>query len=154
MIYSNFKLSFILPFIQTGNDRSFHTLDIIITDHSPKNLEEKFENHFLYQTEDYSLMCEETEIPWLQIIPNRPLDEKYVATLYGEIFRLAEYLKGKGLGPHYNVAKIGNKLPYYHIHLVFRKVDDEVWPEPVWNQTLTQSAYIANTLKELLASFQ
>lgn len=129
-------------------------MDIIITDHSPKNLEEKFENRFLYQNNDYSLMCEATEIPWLQIIPNRALDETYVATLYGEIYRLAEYLKERGLGPHYNVAKIGNKLPYYHIHLVFRKTNDEVWPEPIWGQALTKSTDMVDNLKELLSSFR
>ncbi|MBD3612615.1 MAG: hypothetical protein HUJ13_09460 [Hydrogenovibrio crunogenus] len=128
-------------------------MDTIITDHTPKNLEEKFENRFLYQTGDYSLMCEETKIPWLQIIPNRALDEAYVATLYGEIYRLAEYLKEKGLGPHYNVAKIGNKLPYYHIHLVFRKTDDEAWPEPIWGKDLQPDLTQKDQFHSLLSGF-
>ncbi|WP_211239101.1 hypothetical protein [Hydrogenovibrio kuenenii] len=130
-------------------------MDIIIQDHSPQNLEHLYENKFLYQTENYSLMCEETDIPWLQFIPNRSLtDVDYAANLYAEIYRVAEYLKSKGLAEHFNVAKIGNKLPYYHIHLVFRKPQDEAWPEAIWcKENLTRNSDMPHKLKELLADF-
>lgn len=130
-------------------------MDIIIQDHTVANLEKLYENTFLYQTDDYSLMCEETDIPWLQFIPKRSLtDTGYAATLYGEIYRVAEYLKSKGLAEHFNVAKIGNKLPYYHIHLVFRKPNDEAWPEPIWClDTLTPSTEMPKKLKALLADY-
>ena len=108
-------------------------MDIIITDHSIESLEKLYENHFLFKTPDYAVMCEATEIPWLQFIPNRTLeDTTYAGKLYAEIYQLAEYLKSNGLRSHYNVAKIGNKLPYYHIHLVFRDKNDQAWPEPIW----------------------
>lgn len=130
-------------------------MDIIIQDHSPENLEKIYENKFLYQTEIYSLMCEETDIPWLQFIPNRELsDTDYAARIYGEIYRVADHLKRKGLAEHFNIAKIGNKLPYYHIHLVFRKPNDEAWPEPIWcSENLTPNKEMQQKLKTLLADF-
>lgn len=130
-------------------------MDIIIQDHSPDNLERLYENQFLYQTQDYSLMCEATDLPWLQFIPNRELsDTDYAAKLYGEIYRVANFLKGKGLADHFNVAKIGNKLPYYHIHLVFRKPSDEAWPEPIWClPNLTASNEMPALLKTLLKDY-
>lgn len=108
-------------------------MDIIVSDHTPANLEKLYENHFLFKTTLYSVMCEATEIPWLQFIPNQPLEDPlYIGQLYAEIYQLAHHLKAQGLGPHFNVAKIGNKLPYYHIHLVFRTTKDCAWPEPIW----------------------
>ncbi len=109
-------------------------MDIIVTDHSVENLEAKYENKHLYTTKDYSLMCEETVIPWLQIIPNRSLaeDTEYAAFLYKEAHDIANKLVKEGFPKHINIAKIGNKLPYYHIHIVFREERDEAWPEPVW----------------------
>lgn len=107
-------------------------MDIIIHDHSPQNLEEKYENHFLCQNDDFSIMLEETELVWLQFIPRREISADYAAKLYEAIYQIAETLKSETFGQHYNVAKIGNKLPYYHIHLVFRKTDDECWPNPIW----------------------
>lgn len=113
-------------------------MDIILKDHQPELLEKTFGNHFLYHTETYSLMCETTEIPWLQFIPTQNPEENapYAASLYSEIHQIANHLKNKGFGPHINIAKIGNKLPYYHIHLVFRSKNDQAWPEPIWCQSI------------------
>jgi diadenosine tetraphosphate (Ap4A) HIT family hydrolase len=67
---------------------------------------------------------------------------------------VADHLKRKGLAEHFNVAKIGNKLPYYHIHLVFRKPNDEAWPEPIWcSENLTPNKEMQQKLKTLLADF-
>ncbi|PLA75200.1 hypothetical protein CYQ88_02945 [Hydrogenovibrio sp. SC-1] len=131
-------------------------MDIILEDHQPTLLEKTFGNYFLYQTDLYSLMCEDTVIPWLQIIPtqNPEQNPEYAGQLYAEIHKLAAYLKGKGLGPHANIAKIGNKLPYYHIHLVFRNENDQAWPEPIWGLTnLHQAIEMPQTVKHLLKSF-
>ena len=107
-------------------------MDIIVTDHSKDNLEKVYGNHLIFQNKLFSIMCEETTIPWLQLIPNKSLDSDYITALYAEAFKLGEYLKKEGFGEIYNIAKIGNKLPYYHIHLVMRTQNDEAWPEPIW----------------------
>lgn len=128
-------------------------MDIIITDHSPKNLEETFDNHLLYQNEHFSIMGEATEIPWLQFIPNKALDKAYAGLLFSEIYGLAEHLKSAGLGMHYNIAKIGNKLPYYHIHLVFRDKKDQAWPETIWGLELKQDASIIEKMQSRLNDY-
>jgi diadenosine tetraphosphate (Ap4A) HIT family hydrolase len=128
-------------------------MDIIITDHSPENLEDKFENHFLYQNSDYAIMCESTEIPWLQFIPNRPVTPDYAGQLYAEMVALAEYLRSEGFGEHYNIAKIGNKLPYYHIHLVMRNRNDQAWPETIWGLDLTEDVSVIERFKTSLERY-
>lgn len=107
-------------------------MDIIVTDHSKENLEKIYGNQLVFQHNLFSIMAETTAIPWLQFIPNRTVDVDYLATLYTEAFKLGEHLKKEGFGEICNIAKIGNKLPYYHIHLVMRTQNDEAWPEPVW----------------------
>lgn len=131
-------------------------MDIILEDHQPALLEKTFGNHFLYQTDLYSLMCEDTVIPWLQIIPtqNPEQNPEYAGQLYAEIHKLAAHLKDKGLGPHANIAKIGNKLPYYHIHLVFRNKNDQAWPEPIWClSSLKKIPEMPQTINRLLTDF-
>jgi len=54
----------------------------------------------------------------------------------------------KGLPKHFNVAKIGNLLPFYHIHIVFR---DEALPNPIWClKNLKNSKKTADNFKETL----
>ncbi len=127
-------------------------MDIIITDHSENNLEEKYQNKLIFQNQFFSIMGEETKIPWLQFIPNKEFTTDYSTQLYQEIYKLAEFLKREGFGEHYNIAKIGNKLPYYHIHIVLRSQTDEAWPEPIWcKDNLTPSV---NTIERLKTSVQ
>jgi len=130
-------------------------MDIILNNPTPETLERYYENHFLFQTKDFALMCEATEIPWLQFIPNQSLENtEYAGRLYAEIYRLAYFLQSKGLGPHFNVAKIGNKLPYYHIHLVFRTPEDTAWPEPIWcGMPLKQDPKAPQKFLTLLADY-
>lgn len=130
-------------------------MDIILEDHQPTLLEKTFGNHFLYQTDLYSLMCEDTIIPWLQVIPtqNPEQNPEYAGQLYAEIHKLAAHLKNKGLGPHANIAKIGNKLPYYHIHLVFRNKNDQAWPEPIWGGiNLHRTSDVLKNIKQCLTN--
>jgi diadenosine tetraphosphate (Ap4A) HIT family hydrolase len=133
------------------------TLDKVIETHTPGELERLFENHFLYDHPLYSLMAEPTEIPWMQFIPKINTDDaQAVGELYGEIHSVAFYLQRhfpERYG-HFNVAKIGNKCPYYHIHLVFRTERDEAWPNPIWCQEpLSQNPKSVKQLQEDLRDF-
>lgn len=127
-------------------------MDIIVTDHSVENLERLYENKHILTNEHYSIMCEETKIPWLQLIPNRSLENtEYAGFLYQEAYKIATDLVSKGLPKHFNVAKIGNKLPFYHIHIVFRDERDEAWPKPIWClKNLKNSRKTADNFKQLL----
>lgn len=130
-------------------------MDTIIDNHDPDHLEHIYGNHFLFQNADFSIMAESTAIPWVQLIPNRPLeDAEYIGRIYATLYALGEFLKAQGLGEHFNVAKIGNKLPYYHIHLVMRSRTDEAWPEAIWcMESLTQDMDSPKTLKKLVNDF-
>lgn len=133
-------------------------MDIILSDHTPQNLERIFNSVFLYDHPLYSLLAKETEMTWLLIIPKQSLEGQeqleYVGDLYREIYRLIDFSQQNKIGQHFNIAKIGNKLPYQHIHLVFRGDKDEVWPDAIWcHEPLKASNHTPITLKTALAPF-
>lgn len=133
-------------------------MDIILSDHTPQNLERVFNSVFLYDHLHYSLLVKETEMTWLLIIPKQSLEGKgqheYVGNIYGEIYRLIDFIQQNKIAQHFNIAKIGNKLPYQHIHLIFREESDEVWPDAVWcHEPLKTSKHTPITLKTALAPF-
>lgn len=130
-------------------------MDIILPEHSKKLLEQTFDAVYLYDHPLYSLMAEPTEMPWLLIIPKKPLTERdYIEKLYGEIYQLIDAVQQAGFGPHFNLAKIGNKNPNQHIHVIFRDVEDEVWPDAVWcHEPLNSSETVPEKLKTALADY-
>lgn len=128
-------------------------MDQLVTEHTKERLETLFNALYLYDHPAFSLIAQPTKIPWLQFIPKQALDtSEQAAHIYGEIHKIAFYLQQKGFG-HFNIAKIGNKHPNYHIHLVFRTEQDEQWPEAIWGQNLTQDRSTAQQLKALLADY-
>ena len=133
-------------------------MDFILNDHSPSNLEATFNALFLYDHPLFSLMAEQTELTWLLVIPKQPLDGKvnknYTEKLFGAIYELIDFMQEHEIGQHFNLAKIGNKNPNQHIHLIFRKETDEVWPDAVWcHEPLTPSTQRPQELKAALAPF-
>ena len=133
-------------------------MDIILSDHTPQNLETTFNSVFLYDHPLYSLLAKQTDMTWLLVIPKQSLEGteqlEYVKNLYGEIYRLISFIQENEIGQHFNIAKIGNKLPYQHIHLIFRENTDEVWPDAVWcHEPLIASEETAVMLKNRLAEF-
>ena len=108
-------------------------MDNLIPLHTPALLEKTFDSVYLYDHPLYSLLAEKTEVPWLLVIPKQALrDRTYIEQLYGEVYDLIETLQNAGFGPHYNIAKIGNKSPNLHLHVIFRDQEDEVWPDAIW----------------------
>ncbi|WP_319381760.1 hypothetical protein [Thiomicrorhabdus sp.] len=130
-------------------------MDILTTDHTTNALETRFDAHFVAGNDFFSVLAEETEIPWLLIIPKSILNEPdFIAGFYQETHRLIQHLQNKGFGPHYNLAKIGNKNPFLHYHLVFRDEKDAVWPDPIWcHEPLTPSQTAWQTLEQALEDF-
>jgi diadenosine tetraphosphate (Ap4A) HIT family hydrolase len=130
-------------------------MDIILSNHSPALLEQTFNSVYLYDHPLFSLMAERTELPWLLVIPKQPLTTRqYVESLYGDIYGMIEVLQNAGFGPHFNIAKIGNKNPNQHIHVIFREPGDEVWPDAVWcHEPLLTSDDMPMRLKAALRDF-
>lgn len=133
-------------------------MDYILDDHSVQNLEKTFDSIFLYDHDLYSLMAEKTEMKWLLVIPKQELDAdtnfEYIGRLYGSIYQLIAYMQKQGIGQHFNLAKIGNKSPNQHIHLVFRETEDEAWPDAIWcHEPLKPSNKTPEKLKQALKDF-
>lgn len=132
-------------------------LDVVVNDHNPQNLEKIFNAKFVYQNPHYSLLIKETQIKWFVLIPNQTMsgeNSEYIKSFYGSAYQLADHLKAKGFGQHYNLAKIGNKLPYLHIHLVFRSEEDEAWPDAIWcHEPLKPGSVTALELKSIIEGF-
>lgn len=135
-----------------------NSMDFILSDHSPQNLETTFDSLYLYDHPLYSLMAEKTELKWLLVIPKQPLDASrnlvYIQELYGAIYQLIDYIQKNQIAGHFNIAKIGNKNPNQHIHLIFREENDEVWPDAVWcHEPLKPSLTTPEQLKLALKDF-
>jgi len=133
-------------------------MDLILADHSPENLETTFDCIYLYDHPLYSLLAEKTEIKWLLVIPKQGLDAnnnlEYVQELYGAIYQLIAFMQANKIGKHFNIAKIGNKNPNQHIHLIFREESDEAWPNEVWcHESIQPSSIIPTELKKALKTF-
>ncbi|MBF6058634.1 MULTISPECIES: hypothetical protein [Thiomicrorhabdus] len=131
-------------------------MDILTTDHSITALETRFEAHYLTGNDFFSALIAETEIPWLLIIPKQTLNNPdFIAGYYQQIHHLIQHLQDQGFGPHYNLAKIGNKNPYLHYHLIFRDEKDAVWPDAIWcHEPLTPSETRWKKVKQALENFE
>lgn len=133
-------------------------MDFILNDHSQKNLEATFDSLYLYDHPLYSLMAEKTEMKWLLVVPKKTLDGSknlpYIQELYGAIYELIAFIQANQIAEHFNIAKIGNKNPNQHIHLIFREQNDEVWPDAVWcHEPLKSSLETPEKLREALKPF-
>lgn len=133
-------------------------MDFILQDHTPELLEQTFDSLYLFDHELYSLMAEKSDMKWLLIIPKQTLDAQtnlnYIQSLYGAIYQLIDFMQQNKIGEHFNLAKIGNKSPNQHIHLVFREQTDECWPDAIWcHEPLKPSLETPALLKKLLENF-
>lgn len=89
---------------------------------------------------------DDVRFPWLILIPRRsgaveiadlvPADR---ALLMDEIVRAGEVVHAVGLSldrpiDKLNVAALGNVTAQLHVHVVGRRRDDGLWPDPVWGR--------------------
>ncbi len=89
---------------------------------------------------------DDARFPWLILIPRRAglheiedLTPAERATLMDEVVRAGEMVRTLGeaaLRPvqKLNVAALGNVTAQLHIHVIGRRHDDGVWPDPVWGR--------------------
>jgi diadenosine tetraphosphate (Ap4A) HIT family hydrolase len=89
---------------------------------------------------------DDARFPWLILIPRRPglreiedLGPAERPALMDEVVRAGEAVRvlGKAAGrPVYklNVAALGNVTAQLHVHVVGRRPDDDLWPDPVWGR--------------------
>lgn len=105
---------------------------------------------------------DDARFPWLILIPRRAglteLDQLAPADLtqlMQEIVRAGDLVRELGRLTErpvekLNVAALGNVTAQLHVHVIGRRADDPVWPDPVWGRgaaqpwpTATRQALIA-----------
>jgi diadenosine tetraphosphate (Ap4A) HIT family hydrolase len=89
---------------------------------------------------------DDARFPWLILIPKRPgavelddLDAQERRRLMEEAVRAGDIVRrlGRAAGrpvDKLNVAAIGNVTAQLHLHVVGRRRDDGIWPDPVWGR--------------------
>lgn len=89
---------------------------------------------------------DDARFPWLILIPRRAglheiedLTTAERATLMQEVVRAGEMVRALGLAARrpvqkLNVAALGNVTAQLHVHVIGRRHDDGLWPDPVWGR--------------------
>lgn len=89
---------------------------------------------------------DDARFPWLILIPRVPeaielddLTPRERATLMEEVVRAGDVVRALGEAAGHpvdklNVAALGNVTAQLHVHVVGRRRDDPLWPDPVWGQ--------------------
>ncbi len=109
------------------------------------------------------LAINDADYPWLILVPRRgkhdpekrePVFGKdhassYVteiadlggdaAVLMDEILQASRALKAVTRCDRLNIAAIGNVVPQLHVHIVARRINDPLWPKPVWGHAPVRS---------------
>jgi diadenosine tetraphosphate (Ap4A) HIT family hydrolase len=105
---------------------------------------------------------DDARFPWLILIPRRAglyeiedLTPAERADLMAEVVRAGETVRmlGQAAGrpvQKLNVAALGNVTAQLHVHVVGRRHDDGLWPDPVWGRG-EASPYGANGLQSVLS---
>ena len=89
---------------------------------------------------------DDARFPWLILVPRvaeatelEHLSSADRAVLMEEIVRAGAVVRSLGLAAgrpveKLNVAAIGNVTAQLHVHVVGRRRDDGLWPDPVWGR--------------------
>ena len=89
---------------------------------------------------------DDARFPWLILIPRRAglveledLSAADRAALMEEVVRAGEVVRALGVAAgrpvdKLNVGAIGNVTAQLHVHVVGRRRDDGLWPDPVWGR--------------------
>ena len=84
---------------------------------------------------------DDARFPWLILIPRvegavelEDLSIEQRTTLIEEAVRAGALLRRLGAVEKLNVGAIGNVTAQLHVHVVGRRRDDSLWPDPVWGR--------------------
>ena len=84
---------------------------------------------------------DDARFPWLILIPRvegavelEDLDAEQRAALMEETVRAGALVRRLGTVEKLNVGAIGNVTAQLHVHVVGRRREDGLWPDPVWGR--------------------
>ena len=93
---------------------------------------------------------DDARFPWLILIPRRiglteldQLEPSDLNLLMAEVLRAGDTVRALGRMidrpvEKLNVAALGNVTAQLHVHVVGRRLDDPVWPDPVWGRGVAE----------------
>lgn len=107
---------------------------------------------------------DDARFPWLILIPRHiglteldQLEPSDLAQLMQEVIRAGDRVRELGRQVErpvqkLNVAALGNVTAQLHVHVIGRRSDDTIWPDPVWGRGLAEpwSPALRETLIEVL----
>ncbi|MBU3969198.1 MAG: HIT domain-containing protein [Alphaproteobacteria bacterium] len=105
---------------------------------------------------------DDSRFPWLILIPRRAglheiedLSPAERAALMDEVVRAGDMVRSLGRAAgrpvqKLNVAALGNVTAQLHVHVVGRRHDDGLWPDPVWGRGAA-APYGANGLQAAMS---
>ena len=108
---------------------------------------------------------DDSRFPWLILLPRRgglheleDLSPEERAVLGEEVVRAGQVVREIGVAvgrpvQKLNVAAIGNVTAQLHVHVVGRRRDDDLWPDPVWGRGAA-APYGAPNLQRILSGLR
>ena len=105
---------------------------------------------------------DDSRFPWLILIPRRAglheiedLTPAERAALMDEVVRAGDMVRSLGRAAgrpvqKLNVAALGNVTAQLHVHVIGRRHDDGLWPDPVWGRGAA-APYGANGLQAAMS---
>lgn len=103
------------------------------------------------------LMEDESNYPWLMLVPRRENISKMMDLSSVEQLQLMQELDlvQKAMWEEFkptqlNVAAIGNKTPQLHVHVIARFDTDPAWPGTVWDHAV-RAKYTDSQKQEIVA---
>lgn len=108
---------------------------------------------------------DDSRFPWLILIPRRSglheledLSPSERAVLTDEVVRAGQVVRDIGVAvgrpvQKLNVGALGNVTAQLHVHVVGRRHDDGLWPDPVWGRGLA-APYGPPALQRILSGLR
>lgn len=114
------------------------------------------DTHFIAELDcSRVLLNKNAEIPWFILVPRgdyRDLDDMQKLRrnrLLAESDKIADLLRDEFSAEKINVAALGNMVPQLHLHVIGRRADDPCWPNPIWGNLNTESAWSEGQIERL-----
>lgn len=98
------------------------------------------------------LLHRNAELPWFILVPDTPLadvldlPEPQRQQVVDACAAVSGFIKHSLGYAKVNFAGLGNVVPQMHLHIIGRSDSDACWPQPVWGNLATESAYDEDTL--------
>jgi len=99
----------------------------------------------LYESKNFKIEIENSEIPWLKVFTQHPYKEMSTLPkdLRYEIYHILHIIETEMIDYYaptkINIASFGNYMPHLHWHIMARFSEDSHYPEPMWGKPQRKS---------------